>query len=60
MAVKKLNPLPLGNALIWAAAILGTAIVMHWSESEGAVLLILGGAAGASTMLVNAALRRGQ
>lgn len=57
--MKKLNPLSLGNALIWVAAILGTAIVMHWSENEGAVLVILGGAAGASIMLVNDAVRKG-
>jgi hypothetical protein len=60
MAVKKMNRVSLGNALIWAAAILGTAIVIHWSENEAAVLCILGGAAGASIMLVSDAVRKGQ
>jgi hypothetical protein len=48
----------LGNALIWAAAILATAIILRWSGNEGMVIVILGGAAGASITIVSNALRK--
>jgi hypothetical protein len=56
--MKNINPVSLGNALIWAAAILAVAIVLHWSENEGMAVVILGGAAGASILLINGALRK--
>jgi lipid-A-disaccharide synthase-like uncharacterized protein len=55
--MNKVNPVSLGNALIWAAAILGTVIVLHWFDNESMVLAILGGAAGASITIVSNALR---
>ena len=54
---KKINLVSLGNALIWAAAILATAITLHWSGNESIVIAILGGAAGASITIVSNALR---
>lgn len=56
--MQKVHPVSLGNALIWAAAILGTVVVMHWSENQGAVVAVLGGAAGASITIVSNALRK--
>ena len=56
--MKNINPVSLGNALIWAATILAVAIVLHWSENEGMVVVILGGAAGASILLISDALRK--
>lgn len=56
--MKDINAVSLGNALIWAAAILATVIVIHWSGNEGMVVVILGGAAGASITIVSKALRK--
>ena len=56
--MKKVNPVSLGNALIWAAAILATAIILRWSGNETMVVVILGGAAGASITIVSNALRK--
>lgn len=55
--MNKVNPVSLGNALIWAVAILGTVIVLHWFDNESMVLAVLGGAAGASITIVSNALR---
>lgn len=54
----KVHPASLGNALIWAVAILGTVIVLHWFDNESMVLAVLGGAAGASITIVSNALRK--
>lgn len=51
--MKKLHPASIGNALIWGAAIL-----LRGSEQAGMVVLILGGAAGASVVIVGNALRK--
>jgi hypothetical protein len=56
--MKNIHAVSLGNALIWAAAILATAIVLRWSGNENMVIVILGGAAGASIMIVSKALRK--
>jgi hypothetical protein len=56
--MRKLHPVSLGNTLIWAVTILAVAIVLHWSENEGMVVVILGGAAGASILLISDALRK--
>ena len=53
----KKNRASLINALIWAVAILGNAIVLHWSGNEAIALAVLGGSAGASIMIVSDALR---
>lgn len=57
--MKRIHPASLGNALIWAAAILAAAIILRWSGTDTMVLVILGGAAGASIMIVDNALRKG-
>lgn len=54
----KISPVSLGNALIWAAAILAVAIILRWSGNEGMVIVVLGGAAGASITIVSNALRK--
>jgi hypothetical protein len=51
------NPVSLGNALIWAAAIIAVALLVRGTEQAGVVVTILGGAAGASVLLVSGALR---
>ena len=57
--MKNIHAASLGNALIWAAAILATVVILHWSGNESIVIAVLGGAAGASIMVVNNALRKG-
>jgi hypothetical protein len=56
--MKNIHPASLGNALIWAAAILATVVIFHWSGNESMVVAFLGGAAGASIMIVSKALRK--
>ncbi|MGD8998198.1 MAG: hypothetical protein PVH80_08815 [Anaerolineae bacterium] len=53
-----MNPVALGNALIWAAAIIAVAVLLRGTGQAGIVVVILGGAAGASVLLVSGALRR--
>jgi len=55
--VKKIHPASIGNALIWAAAIIATAVILRGSEQAGIMVVILGGAAGASVLVVSSALR---
>ncbi|MFO7741797.1 MAG: hypothetical protein R6X31_05720 [Anaerolineae bacterium] len=55
--MKKIHPASLGNALIWAAAIIATAVILRGTEHAGMLVVILGGAAGASSMIVANALR---
>jgi hypothetical protein len=47
----------MGNALIWAAAILASSIVLRWGENTNMIVVILAGAAGASIMIVSRALK---
>lgn len=56
--MRRLNTVSLGNALIWAAAIIAVAVLLRGTEHAGMVVVILGGAAGASILLVSGALRR--
>lgn len=56
--MKHVNKVSLGNALIWAAAILAVAVLNHWTGSEALILAVLGGAAGASITIVSNALRK--
>lgn len=56
--MKRVDPVSLGNALIWAAAIIAVAVLLRGTEHASMVVVILGGAAGASILLVSGALRR--
>jgi hypothetical protein len=56
--MRRINPVSLGNALIWAAAIIAVAVLARGTEHAGIVVVILGGAAGASILLVSGALRK--
>jgi hypothetical protein len=56
--MRRMNPVALGNALIWAAAIIAVAVLLRGTGQAGIVVVILGGAAGASVLLVSGALRR--
>ena len=56
--MKKIHPASFYNALIWGIAILAVVIILHWSESIAMVMAVLGGAAGASIVLVSNALRK--
>ena len=51
--MKKNRYVSIGNALIWAAAILAAAIVLRGTEHAGVIVTILGGAAGGSIILVD-------
>jgi len=55
--VKKNRYVSIGNALIWAAAILAAAIVLRGTEHAGLIVTILGGAAGGSIILVDKVVR---
>jgi len=55
--MKKKQIASLGNALIWAAAILASSIVLRWGENPNMIVVILGGAAGASILTVSNALK---
>lgn len=48
----KISGAALGNALIWAAALLATAVLLRGSEQAGVVIVVLGGAAAGSVLLV--------
>jgi hypothetical protein len=54
--MRRIDPVSLGNALIWAAAIIAVAVLVRGTEHAGMVVVILGGAAGASVLLVSGAL----
>jgi hypothetical protein len=56
--VKKNHYISIGNAFIWAAAILATALLARGSEHSGMIVIILSGAAGASIIFVAGALRK--
>jgi hypothetical protein len=58
-SMKKNRIVSFWNAIIWGVAILAVAIILHWSESVTMVVAVLGGAAGASIILVSNALREG-
>jgi hypothetical protein len=51
-SMKKTGKVSLGNAVIWAAAILASAVVLRGTEFAGITVIILGGAAAASIALV--------
>jgi hypothetical protein len=55
--VKKLHGASIANSLIWGAAIIGAAIMLRGTPQAGQVVVILGGAAGASVVIVGDALR---
>jgi hypothetical protein len=55
--MKKNYVVSIGNAFIWAAAILATALLVRGSENSGIIVIILSGAAGASIIFVSSALR---
>ena len=47
----------IANALIWAPTILGAAVILRGTQYATPMIVILGGAAGVSVLLVEAALR---
>ena len=55
--MKKPRYISMVNALIWAAAIIAVAIILRGTEHAGTTVVILGGAAGASVILVSSAMR---
>ena len=56
--MKELQRASIADALIWAAAILAAAIILRGTPQAGQVVVILGGAAGASITLLESALRK--
>ena len=56
--MKTLERASLVDALIWAAAILAAAIILRGTPQAGQVVVVLGGAAGASITLLESALRK--
>jgi hypothetical protein len=56
--MKELHRASIADALIWAAAILAAAIILRGTPQAGRVVVVLGGAAGASICILGSALRR--
>jgi hypothetical protein len=56
--MKELQRASILDALIWAAAILAAAIILRGTPQAGPVVVVLGGAAGASITLLESALRK--
>jgi len=56
--MKNIHYAAIVNALIWAAAIIATAVLLRGIEQAGMVNVILGGAAGVSVIIVGNALRK--
>ena len=56
--MRKIHPASIRDAFIWAVAIVATAIMLRGTEQGGMVVVILGGAAGASVLIVGSALRK--
>ena len=50
----------IGNAIIWAAVILATAILLKGTPQAGSVIAIIGGGAGGSIAIMERGRRRGQ
>ncbi|MEA3408497.1 MAG: hypothetical protein U9R48_10550 [Chloroflexota bacterium] len=57
--MRNLRYISMGNALIWAAAIIAVAVILRGTKDAGTIVVILGGAAGASVILVSSAMREG-
>ena len=57
--MKKNRHVSIGNAFLWAAAILAAAIILRGTEYAGVIVCILGGAAGGSIILVDKVVRNG-
>lgn len=58
MSVKKFDNASIANAVIWAAAILASAVILRGTQYAIPMIVILGGAAGVSVLLVEGALRK--
>ena len=56
--MKALQRASLWDALIWGAAILAAAVILRGTPQAGQVVVVLGGAAGASITLLESALRK--
>ena len=56
--MKELHRASIANAAIWAAAILAAAVILRGTPQAGQVVVLLGGAAGASVVILDSALRR--
>ena len=56
--MNKEHRVSIANAFIWAAAIIATAVILRGTDQGGMVVVILGGAAGMSVMLVSDVLRK--
>jgi len=56
--MKKLDSTSVANALLWAAAILASAVILRGTQYATPMIVILGGAAGVSVIMVEGALRK--
>lgn len=54
--MKKQHSASIGNAVIWAAVIIASAVLLRGTEQAGMMVVILGGAAGVSISIVSSAL----
>ena len=57
--MKKSGALIIGNAIIWAAVIMASALVLRDTPHFDRMLLILGGGPAASMLILAVKLRRG-
>jgi hypothetical protein len=56
--MKKVHGASVANSLIWAVVVICAAIVLRDTPQGGQLVVILGGAAGASVIIVQNALRK--
>jgi hypothetical protein len=56
--MRKEHRVSIANAFIWAAVIIATAVILRGTDQAAMVTVILGGAAGASILLVSDVLRK--
>jgi hypothetical protein len=58
MSMKKFDNASIGNAVIWVATIFASAVILRGTQYATPMLVILGGAAGASVLLVEGTLHK--
>ena len=56
--MKGLHRASIANAMIWAAAIMAAAVILRGTPQAGRVVVLLGGAAGASVVILDSALQK--
>lgn len=56
--MRNVHSASIGNAVIWGAVIIASAVLLKGTEHAGMMVVILGGAAGISIIIVSIALSK--